>query len=189
MKHDFEESLSALVDGELDNSQRHKIADELLTNANARETWHRYHLLRDALKKNLPEELAPNLVDRVCNAIANEPTHKLTSESTFESDKKSSWGFGFKPAYGFVAVAALVVAVVTVSQIENVATDLPELAKTDSNNVNVGQSGSDSVAGGISVVDNSQLSAYLVNHSTRSQRPLQNRLIPYVTSVEYSYKR
>lgn len=202
MNKEIDESLSAVVDGELDVSFHGRITDELIDNANARESWHRYHLVRDALKKNLPDEIATGLVDRVCNAIAEEPAHiaECDSEPRSGSKKKSLFGFGFQPAYGFVAAAALVVAVVTVTQIErsviDTGTDIASLAQSD---VPLGEpmvaqpeAVEQTLAAGTSAlpVDNLHLSTYLANHATRSRSyPMHDGLLPYVRSVEFQRGR
>ncbi len=191
MKEELEESLSALVDGELDQRHSDRLADELMENAYAREIWHRYHLVRDTLKKNLPDSLAPDLFDRVCNAIAEEPTHNVVTDT--KTEKKSLWGFGFQPAYGFVAAAALVVAFVTVTQIEQSTTGFPDVAKLEEPNMNapansnIGSLASNDIDQAAKLVNESELSAYLANHSVRSQSyPMQNGLLPYVISAGYT---
>ncbi len=191
MKEELEESLSALVDGELDQRHSDRLADELMENANAREIWQRYHLVRNTLRKNLPDSLSPDLFDRVSNAIASEPAHNIATEPKME--KKPLWGFGFQPAYGFVAAAALVVAFVTVTQIEQSTTDFPEVAKLENSNItapansNIANLASNDIHNAPRADNGSQLSAYLANHSARSQSyPMQNGLLPYVISAGYT---
>ncbi|NOX27774.1 MAG: sigma-E factor negative regulatory protein [Gammaproteobacteria bacterium] len=182
MKIDVDESLSALVDGELDAQQRKRLTDELVDNANAQRTWHNYHLVRDTLKKNLPDEIAPALFDRVSNAIAQEPHHQVVSPVI---TKKKSF-FGFEPTYGFVAAAALIVAVVTVTQIERATiSDIPTLAQSEESGV-VTRPSSVVALGQIPNVTSDQLATYLANHAVRSRSyPMHDGLLPYVRSVEY----
>jgi len=129
MNEDLDESLSAAVDGELDTSGQHRIVDELIDNVNARQVWQRYHLMRDTLQRNLPDVIAPEFFNRVCDAVAQEPAYHVQRPPRIgKINRKFLFGFGFQPAYGFVAAAALVVAVVTVTQIERSTSELPQLA-------------------------------------------------------------
>ncbi|MBL1432794.1 MAG: sigma-E factor negative regulatory protein [Gammaproteobacteria bacterium] len=185
MNKEIDECLSAMIDGELDASHHSRLTDELIDNANVRSTWQRYHLVRDTLKKNLPDEIAPGLFDRVCNAIAQEPAHNIKIKS--ETERKP-W-FGFQPAYGLVAAAALVVAVVTVTQIEQTTTDMPTLAQSDTSSVipfdGRLETADVSVVATVSMSE-SELSAYLANHAVRSRSyPMHDGLLPYVRSVEF----
>ncbi|PCH60177.1 MAG: hypothetical protein COC05_05115 [Gammaproteobacteria bacterium] len=188
MNKDVGESLSAMVDGELDPGSQHRIIDELIDNANARQVWQRYHIMRDTLKRNLPDALDPGFFDRVCDAVAQEPAHQ--AQSSAKTRKKPLFGFGFQPAYGFVAAAALVVAVVTVTQIErSTKSDVPLLARSDVLSIDkqagVAES-SVAVADKLPTVNDSQLFSYLANHTARSRSyPMHDGLLPYVRSVEY----
>lgn len=191
VKKELEEALSAAIDGELEAQNYSRVADELVTNANARRTWQCYNLVHDALRKNLPDEVAPDLYERISSAVAQEPAHHLKVSPRRE---KKPWSiFGFQPAYGFVAAAALVVAVVTVTQIEREVSELPELAQVSppsslSSTSQPEVAGLSVVGGGEppSAVNNPQLSTYLVNHSTRSRSyPMHDGLLPYVNSTGY----
>ncbi len=183
MKKELDELLSAMIDGELDASDQSRVTDELIDNAKARQAWQRYHLMRDTLRNNLPDEVAPALFDRVCDAISQEPTYQIDNHA--RAEKKSLFGFGFQPAYGFVAAAALVVAVVTVTQIErSVISDLPTLAQSDSQLET--RKSFVVVADTLPTVNHPQLSAYLANHTIRSRSyPMHDGLLPYVRSAKF----
>ncbi len=193
MKTELDELMSAMVDGELDANHRSRVTDELIENAKTRKAWQRYHLIRDALSNNLPNEVAPALFNRVCNAISQEPAHQIDSHAKIDNhardEKKSLFGFGFQPAYGFVAAAALVVAVVTVTQIERSATfDLPTLAQSNAQpNTSPEMSKSfEMAADALPTVNHSQLSVYLANHSVRSRSyPMHDGLLPYIRSAKF----
>jgi len=68
------EQISALVDGELDEHDRHAAVDVLLDSDDIRNTWGRYHLIRDSLTRNLPSGLDSDFSSRVMQALENEPT-------------------------------------------------------------------------------------------------------------------
>ncbi len=191
MKKELGESLSAMIDGELDARSRKQTTDELIDNANVRQAWQRYHLVRDTLTKNLPDVVAPGLFDRVCDAIAQEPAHKI--ESAVKARKNPLLGFWLQPAYGFVAAAALVVAVVTVTQIERSVSELPPLAQLDvmSSGQQVGNAEiSLTATEKVSPASQAQLSTYLANHTARSRSyPMHDGLLHYVRSVEFRGER
>lgn len=193
MKKELDELMSAMVDGELDASHRSRVTDALIDNAQARQAWQRYHLMRDTLRNNLPDEVAPALFDRVCNAISQEPVHQIDGHAKIDNhakiEKKSLFGFGFQPAYGFVAAAALVVAVVTVTQIERSAIfELPTLAQSDAQPNTSSETRKSFVvaADALPTVNHSQLSAYLANHTVRSRSyPMHDGLLPYIRSAKF----
>ncbi|MBL4852104.1 MAG: sigma-E factor negative regulatory protein [Gammaproteobacteria bacterium] len=196
MKKELDELMSAMVDGELDASHRSRVTDALIDNAPARQAWQRYHLMRDTLRNNLPDEVTPALFDRVRNAISQEPTHQIGGHAKIDNharvEKKSLFAFGFQPAYGFVAAAALVVAVVTVTQIERSATfDLPTLAQLDAQPNTSPETRTPFVAAdALPMVNHAQLSVYLANHTVRSRSyPMHDGLLPYVRSAKFQDRR
>lgn len=72
-QHDHE-LLSALKDGELDEQQAERVLSRLADDPELRRRWHRYHLVGDALRNNVPPVLNHDLAARVAAAVANEPT-------------------------------------------------------------------------------------------------------------------
>lgn len=72
-QHDHE-LLSALKDGELDEQQAERVLSRLADDAELRRRWHRYHLVGDALRNNVPPVVNHDLASRVAAAVANEPT-------------------------------------------------------------------------------------------------------------------
>ena len=69
-----EEKLSALVDGELDETDVHLLLDRLRDDPGLAERWSRYHLINDTLRNNLPETVAPDFAERVWAGLEDEPT-------------------------------------------------------------------------------------------------------------------
>lgn len=74
------ESLSALVDGELQNES---ILGELCHDPELMQKWQGYHLVRDTLRKELPAQLDFDIAANVAQALADEPT--------LLAPKKSAW--------------------------------------------------------------------------------------------------
>lgn len=64
------ERVSALMDNELQSEQSVKA---LLDDPSASATWERYHLIGDALRDELPEQLDFTLSQRIANALEQEP--------------------------------------------------------------------------------------------------------------------
>jgi len=69
-----EEKLSALVDGELDETDVHLLLDRLREDPGLTERWSRYHLIHDTLRNNLSETVAPDFAERVWKGLEDEPT-------------------------------------------------------------------------------------------------------------------
>lgn len=83
------ENLSALVDGEeSDNALLEQIsADEELASR-----WQNYHLIKDAMRNDLPDSIQLNIADMVAEAIDKEPTviaPTVTTESTHQDSERS----------------------------------------------------------------------------------------------------
>jgi negative regulator of sigma E activity len=84
-----EESVSALMDGELKGSAAHRTISNLQYDAALSQLWGRYHLIREALRKELPEQFMGSIAARVSHALASEPTvlapRKITLEAKFRA--------------------------------------------------------------------------------------------------------
>ncbi len=69
------ERISSLVDGEFDDTlDKESCLDHLVENREAGQCWERYHLISDALKRNLPRFIDNQLASRVMAELENEPT-------------------------------------------------------------------------------------------------------------------
>lgn len=106
MNDNKREQLSAFMDGE---AELHE-CDALLSNLCQQDSqeeqgrWERYHLISDALKKNLPDNLQHDLCARVSAALVDEPT--VLAPRRFSID----WHRYSKPLIG-AAIAASVASV------------------------------------------------------------------------------
>lgn len=65
------ENLSAWVDGELD---QHRLIDDLKTDNLLAEKWQRYHLIRDGLRQELPQQINFDIAANVAKALELEPS-------------------------------------------------------------------------------------------------------------------
>ena len=66
------ERLSAFMDDEIEGLDKNQV-EQLLKDPDMLDTWSRYHLVSDALRRNLPEHLDRDLAGRISGAIEREP--------------------------------------------------------------------------------------------------------------------
>lgn len=76
------ESLSAYIDGDL---QDEKFLDTLCNDSELQEKWHRYHIIKDGLKKESPSVLNFDISAQVMQALEDEPALSV-SETVSEPD-------------------------------------------------------------------------------------------------------
>lgn len=97
------ENLSAFMDGEVGQESARFLVRRLLADGGLRDTWSRYHLIRDCLRQQDGEFVAPELQDRVHEALAAEPEPV--------SGSRASW---LRPALGMAIAASVALAAVMV---------------------------------------------------------------------------
>lgn len=66
------EQLSAFMDDELEGMQKNQV-EQLLKDPELLDTWSRYHLVSDCLKRNLPEHLDREMAGKISKSIEREP--------------------------------------------------------------------------------------------------------------------
>ncbi|UAA40070.1 transcriptional regulator [Paraneptunicella aestuarii] len=76
------ESLSAYIDGD---HQDGKFLEELRSDPELISKWHRYHIIKDGLKNELPTELHLDLSDSIAKAIEKEPVIMAPKPSLLKS--------------------------------------------------------------------------------------------------------
>lgn len=105
MTNSSDERISALMDGELDESTRRVATDELLKKDKARNTWARYHLISDTLRQNLPAGIDRQFSSRVMAALDDEPT--VLAPSVPQASPLTRRLAGFAVAASVAAVAVM----------------------------------------------------------------------------------
>jgi len=105
MTNSSDERISALMDGELDESTRRVTADELLNKDEARNTWARYHLISDTLRQHLPAGMDRQFSSRVMAALEDEPT--VLAPSTSQASPLARRLAGLAVAASVAAVAVM----------------------------------------------------------------------------------
>jgi len=147
----FQESISSFVDDELDANNRDeldKLILQLEENEEQKQVWGRYCVMRDAMKKTLPETVNHNLLKRVQLALEAEPALVMPDKAAeaeivvlpnldsfkAESSKKVVNDTVFKPAFSFAIAATVTIAAVLGFQMFTQTDDLPQQAVVASNN-------------------------------------------------------
>lgn len=90
MSVDVNESISSLLDGELDALESNKMLDKLKQEEGHQQTWGRYCLISQALKRDLPASPKHDLFSRVQSAIASEPALLSPSPSSVSEETKTA---------------------------------------------------------------------------------------------------
>ncbi len=110
MKKIKTEKLSLFVDGELETQEADALLSSMCREGNLKSCWHRYHLIGDALRNNLPQNTKHNLAERVSSALKDEPTLLCPPPLAASKPQKSFTGFAIAASVavvGFVAVSLL----------------------------------------------------------------------------------
>jgi len=74
MNEQMRDRISALVDDELAPAERSTVLAQLCSSEQSRLTWGRYHLIGDALRRDLPDDRAFSVAGRVRGQLQEEPT-------------------------------------------------------------------------------------------------------------------
>ncbi len=108
------EAISRLVDGEIGGDDGFgEVVQCLSGSAELQRDWRDYHLIGDALRRSLPEQVGFDISARVSQAIEKEPSYLLPGR---ERVAKVRQGRRLGPAAGFALAASLAaVAVLTIA--------------------------------------------------------------------------
>ena len=118
----IDESLSALVDGELPHASAQRLVDRMLGDDELRGRWRRHHLISAALSSQHALIVADEeLASRVNAALDAEPVPLPRP-----TRRPLSWGLGFAAAAGAAALA--VVVTLGVSERQPSLSDVPTVA-------------------------------------------------------------
>ncbi|MDH5231504.1 MAG: sigma-E factor negative regulatory protein [Gammaproteobacteria bacterium] len=74
MSKNVDQLISELVDNEIAREDIDTLLKSLKQDANCSETWSRYNMIGDAMKRDLPHQMKHDLVSRVSKALESEPT-------------------------------------------------------------------------------------------------------------------
>jgi len=125
MNKDHNEMLSAIMDGEIPTTQCDQHIREISNNDELRQTWFRYHLIRDAMRGQLQQGIGHDLPDRVRAALEYEP-------AILSPGPSRPYSF-LKPVTGLAIAASVTAAVLLGVQFSNNQTDTDTLPAFASN--------------------------------------------------------
>lgn len=193
----MKEAISALMDGELDEHEMERSIRDLQGTPEQRQAWQRYHLIGDALRKNLPSHLDGSFASRVSQAIAAEAA-PATSVVEFKPRARPAPApraaiskplAGFALAASVAAVAYLGVGMIAVDEqaaprlaSNTPQTVLPVMQQTPLEGIQTVQGQRWNLA---TPAVESKLNTYLQDHHTiSSATAMNNRMLPNVRLVE-----
>ena len=170
MSDDFKEAISALADGERSGDDSLAVIDKIIHDPTARKAWERYHLIRDAMKEGLPEEIHTTLASGVHDALALEPV------SLAARRKRRTW---LKPLTGLALAASVAtIAIIGVRNIEPSGNSATQIATASEPAIMAGNRWN------VSPEVEARLNAYLVNHSEYVGYGMQG-MMPYARILGY----
>jgi sigma-E factor negative regulatory protein RseA len=196
------EQMSSLVDGEVEgSSDGMKGLDHLVKDKEGHDRWERYHLIGDALKRNLPPVIDNQLASRVMAELENEPT-VLAPSRTSSSIGKQMAGLAIAASVATIAVLG-----VQFMYKEDGLAPTQQIAQANSAKIPVNKElfGRDvqTVTQAINPVDprsqqlaqqhpaqilkqyHPNLNKYLLNHNQRAARGVVQGVIPYARIITY----
>lgn len=104
MTDQFNEKISSLVDGELRETEHQQTVTSMLADEEKCCCWERYHLISNAMKRNLPHAIDCQFASRVKAEIENEPTVLAPSPHKTSSFGKRMAGLAVAASVATVAV-------------------------------------------------------------------------------------
>lgn len=177
MNDKLNERLSALMDGE--DADTEGMISLMQQDQELRQRWMRYHMIRDALHNQLPQQLALNLAEQVSDALADEPAILAP-----QSRRRISQVW-MKPAAGFALAATIAtVAILSIQPtIEQPAgVDLATAAPV----TGVQQVSAAPQDLRLPSAVERKLSGYLVNHNEYSVSSNMQGVMPYTRIVSFT---
>ncbi len=174
MSEKINEQISALVDGELDQSEQDLLLRRMLKDDTLRDRLARYQVASDALRGEFPGRIDPAFHHRVAAALEDEPLPESTVTGTGGSRM-------LRPFAG-VALAASV-AVVAVVSLQNIRSDQPDAAPVVAAAPPAPQDYIRAEGVPVPVAPGNSLDAYLVNHNEYAVNRGMGGMLPYVRIV------
>ena len=166
MNEQMKEKLSEFMDGELDDA---RLVQQLESDPEARATWTRYHLIRDALHQDYVSG-AQSLVDRVARSLENEPT--VLAPRRWYAPKQIA-----RQAAG-LAIAATIASVAIIVMRETPA------PVNGSTSVAIGPITTKPVR--LTADEERKLSGYVVSHTEYSASTRMKGMLPYTRIVSFT---
>lgn len=185
MNKDYDEMLSAMMDGEIPSTQCDNHLREILSNDELRQTWFRYHLIRDAMQGQLQQDVEHEFSSRIRAILENEPAILSPVSSRTHSF--------LKPVAGLAIAASVTAAVLIGVQYGNNQTDTNTLPAFASNTTPQISQPVQFVSGknrnipppNKTMSVESPMNRYLVNYNEYRVNSGMRGMLPYVRIVGY----
>ena len=196
---DKTELTSAFADGELDSHETDPLLKTLYADEALRERWQRYHLIGDALRKNLPPTIHSDLAQRVQAGIENEPTilspHPSTTTDKTATAPKRKVGLAVAASVAMVGVVSFFtmgeqakqqpgLEVASIQQPAPVVASAPAMATTP--HVVLTSDSSQPLVVDRLQPNSPKLQAYILDHEYSASSAMRRGLPPSVRVVTFS---
>lgn len=181
MNDTINEQVSAFVDGELPDAERELLQRRLAGDGELQATWQRYHLIRDAMREDLPEFIAR----KADTAFMQDEDLSLDSTpasvTILQRFIKPAAGFAIAASVAMLAVVGVLYNNDSLSPPSSVQIADSQPAKLPDNFVIVPRSGWQSAKPAVV----SHLNGYLVDHSSYAGFGTSQSIIPYSRIAGY----
>lgn len=174
MEKEMPEELSALVDGELEESEIRNCLDQMEEDSELASRWQRYHLIGDAMRSNMPPQLDVDLTAHVRAAIADEPTVLVPRAKSNRAAHRNGWRY-----VAGMAVAASVAAIAVITIQPSSGPEGIGAASLQTAQQSVPNSPPPAVMS-VSSAPRASIASYLINHNEYAGR---HGMLPYVRIV------
>lgn len=177
------EKLSALLDGELEANELEQTVKQTAGELSMRETWGRYHLIRDAMRGQL-DSLAPaGFADAISSRLQSEPSILAPRRRSGIRIKATRWVAGMAVAASVASVAIVGVRWVAPDQDRS-----PQLVAQSVESADYLRSGGTRWQAVSADVEN-DLNMYLVQHNEFTPTTGMNGVMSYVRFVGYDTEK
>lgn len=187
MSDRFSEQISALVDDELDDSERASVFDRLRWDQELLHRWERYHFISDVIKNKRPVPLGPDFARRVSQALEAEPALLVrpARRGNVLSDRRYWAGLAVAASVAAVAVLGVRSGMQGTEETQlNYVASAPPADTVYAGHMQSPQARWESAQPEVE----SRLNYYLANHSEYSSVPGMHGRLPYMRMAGYESK-
>lgn len=174
-KNKIKSQVSSFMDGEITQDEVSLLCKQMGRDADLCEHWRDYHLISDAMKKRLPEQVKVDLSLSIHDAIANEAEFSIKTSSANMGIVKRFSGFAVA-----ASVAVLGVMAVTNMTMQSNNASVPQLA-VNSVEMNATQLATTETLQNKTM--DPRLNKYLLDHSEYSVNASLHGVLPYARIV------
>jgi len=178
------ERLSALVDDELPQAEIGGEIAKLSRNGQAQECWSRYHLIGDAMRREIGSLYRPGLAQAISQRLEDEPVVLAPAAIKRKDSTRRRAITGLAVAASLTAVAVVLAPQLISPEGSDVSPAVAVQPVSDNRTYFVAQDGTRWEMLKKPAVE-SRLNAYLVNHQERSPSNNIKGIMPYATFVSY----